>query len=261
MHLRTDDGVDLWWEREGDGPTVVLLPGSGDASDTFPRALAAALHDGGLSTLRYDPRDTGLSGDGGSTYTVRTMAEDARAVMDAAGVEAAHLVGLSMAGLMLVHLATVHPERVRSLVFVSAMSPDADAGMGPDFGQAREDRVASVIAAMGDLSDADRAWAIEELAAADRRARFRADAADRHMEAAFRLGWPTLDDLASIDAPTVVVHGRKDRVLPVRHGEALAAGIAGARLVVRDGMGHLPRPADWSEIARLQLDVAAHRRA
>jgi 3-oxoadipate enol-lactonase len=172
------------------------------------------------------------------------------AVLDAAGVERAQVLGVSMAGLIMVELASTRPERVASLVFVSAMSPDPDAGMGEDFfvgldGEAFD----NMIRAMGEVSEDDRAWVAAELEAAARRAPARPDAASRHQEAAFRLGWPSLDDVRRITAPAVVVHGRLDRLLPVAHAEALAAGIDGASLLVRDTMGHLPRPADWGVIA------------
>lgn len=89
MFVTTTDGVELWWEAEGTGPTVLLIPGRGDTTDLFPGEFADALMAGGLSVLRWDPRDTGLSGPGGGTYTVATLATDAVAVLDAAAVEVA----------------------------------------------------------------------------------------------------------------------------------------------------------------------------
>ena len=94
MQVETADGVRLWWERAGDGPVVLLVPGSGDCSDIFPGSFTQRLVDGGCSVLRFDQRDTGRSDDGGDTYTLRTMAADTIAVLDAAGVERAHLVGM-----------------------------------------------------------------------------------------------------------------------------------------------------------------------
>ena len=156
-----------------------------------------------------------------------------------------------MAGMLMVDVASTHPERVASLTFVSAMSPDPDAGMGPDFFATRDgDRLEAMLRAMGDTSDADRAWVAELLRAADAaRAGAAQDAAECHMAAAFRVGWITPDVMADIRAPTTVVHGRLDQTLPIGHAEALADGIDGATLVLRDGMGHLPRPDDWDEIA------------
>ena len=77
------------------------------------------------------------------------------------------------------------------------------------------------------------------------------------MAASMRLGWPTLDQLADIRVPSIVVHGTEDRKLPIAHAEALGNGIAGAEILVRQGMGHLPRPADWDVIARELVAMAA----
>lgn len=203
------DGVELWWDRRGDGPAVLLVPGRGDASDLFPEEFTSTLTSRGFMVIRWDPRDTGLSGDGGSSYTVATIAADAIAVLDASGVRDAHVVGISMAGLVMLHLATRHSERVASLTFISAMSPDPGAGIGEDFFAALDsrDRVAELVGAMGETSQSDRAWAAEQVAAADRRAPHRPDAVARHQEAAFRLDWPTLEDQARVVAPALIVHG------------------------------------------------------
>ena len=250
--VRTDDGVDLWWEAAGAGPAVVLVPGRGDATDLYPRRFVEQLVAEGCTVVRYDPRDTGLSGAGGSTYSLTDMADDVVTVAAAAGVGPVHLVGVSMGGVILVDLCTRHPELMRSATFVSAMSPDPEAGMGEDFFAAiGADPLAATVRAMGVTDEDDRAWAGAEQAHAARRAPPRPGAAERHQEAAFRLGWPELARLAEIEVPALVVHGEIDRVLPVAHAEALAAGIAGSRMVVREGMGHLPRPADWDEIAAL----------
>ena len=195
--VTTADGVELWWAAEGAGPAVLLVPGRGDPSDLFPQEFRSALVAGGLSVLRWDPRDTGLSADGGGTYTMSTLADDAVAVLDAAGCSAAHVVGISMAGLIMADLVSRHAERVSSLTFVAAMSPDPDAGMGDDFfgpaGIDPAERLGGLLHAMGETSPTDRNWAAETLAAGDRRAPHRPEAVARHQEAAFRLGWPTMD--------------------------------------------------------------------
>jgi 3-oxoadipate enol-lactonase len=260
MRVTTPDGTGIWWEREGTGPAVLLVPGRGDATDLFPEDLTTRLRAAGFSTLRYDPRDTGLSDDGGDTYTMSTMAKDSIAVLDAAGVDAAHVIGVSMAGLLMADMAARQPGRIASLLFVSAMSPDPDAGMGDDFFLGLEgDPFDNYLRSMGEITDDDRAWVVAELDAASRRAPARREAGSRHQEAAFRLGWPTIDDLALISAPTAVVHGRLDRMLPVAHGEALARGITGATLEVRETMGHMPRPQDWEAIATTAIALAGRR--
>jgi pimeloyl-ACP methyl ester carboxylesterase len=71
----------------------------------------------------------------------------------------------------------------------------------------------------------------------------------RHQEAAFRLDWPTAESLRGVDVPVLVFHGRLDRVLPIAHAEALGALMPESSVTVVDGMGHLPRQADWAMIA------------
>lgn len=247
---QTDDGIGLWWEAAGEGPPVLLVPGRGDATDIYPARFTDRLLDAGCQVIRYDPRDTGLSGDGGSTYVMGDMADDAAAVLAAAQVDAAHLVGISMGGILLVDLGSRRPDLVASLVFIAALSPDPVAGIGPDFFAAiGADPLEAMLRAMNDTSPESRAWVEGELARAARRAPARPEAAQRHQDAAFRLGWPQPDVLGTIGAPSLVIHGDGDQVLPLHHAHSLAAGITNCQLVVMAGMGHIPQPAVWDVIA------------
>jgi pimeloyl-ACP methyl ester carboxylesterase len=250
-----DDGVGLWWRLDGAGPTVLLVPGRGDSTDVFPADLSDALLGGGCSVLRYDPRDTGLSDDGGDAYTFGDMARDIVVVATAAGVGRIHVVALSMAGMVTVDLAVHHPSRVASIVFLGAMSPDPDAGTGSRFSDGiGADPVVGALASMGAPRADDETWMHARLASALQRAPARPDAAVRHQQAALRLGWPQPSDLRRVAAPTLVVHGGCDLVLPLAHAEALAAGVPGARLVVVDGLGHVPTRREWGVIAGLVTD-------
>ena len=133
MLTRTADEVPIWWEQIGAGPAVVLLPGRGDSSDLFPSILVDRLLSAGLSVIRMDPRDTGLSDDGGDEYTLSTLADDVVAVLGAAEVDRAHIEAVSMGGMITVDLVSRFPDRVLSSVFIAAMSPDPEGGIGPDF--------------------------------------------------------------------------------------------------------------------------------
>lgn len=257
VRLTRPDGVTLWWDVEipaagTGGRPVVLVPGRGDSTDLFPRLVSESLVGAGLPVVRYDPRDTGLSDDGGDDYSLVTMADDALAIAEAAaGPGPVHWLGVSMAGLQLVDLAVRAPARVASLTFVSAFSPDPEAGFGEFFFDGLpDDPTEAYLVSMGAIDDDDRAWAVRHVAEAADRAPTRPEASAAHMAAVGRAPWPTLDDLARVHAPTLVVHGTDDRTLPLAHAAALGNGIAGAEILVRDGMGHLPRPADWEVIAR-----------
>lgn len=250
MFATTLDGVELWWERLGEGPTVILVPGRGDSSDLSPQLFAEHLLDAGISVIRMDPRDTGLSGDGGDTYTLSTLADDIIVVLDAAGVEHAHTVAVSMGGMITVDLVSRFPQRVLTSSFIAAMSPDPAAGMGPDFFAALgdTDRTTMLLAMMGTPDDSDRQWLQDELNRAGQRAPDRPEAGERHMAASFRFGWPELQQLGNFRTPALVVHGTADRLLPVAHAQALASGIVGSELVLLDGMGHLPTRSEWKQI-------------
>lgn len=79
----------LWYEAIGVGTPVVLVPGRGDSADIYPRRFWERLVAAGCRVIRFDPRDTGLSADGGSSYTLRDMADDDVAVLDALQVASA----------------------------------------------------------------------------------------------------------------------------------------------------------------------------
>jgi 3-oxoadipate enol-lactonase len=212
-----------------------------------------------------DTRDTGLSGDGGDRYTMSTLADDALTVLNHADIDRAHVLGFSMGGIVVTDLASRRPDRVRSCIFLSAMSPDPNAGMGDQFFASLDehDAVAATLAAMGSPTDEDRAWVSAELARSIERAPARPEAGARHQAAAFRLGWPQLDALARIDAPALAIHGTHDRSLPVAHARAFEREMPNAHAVYVDGMGHLPTRAEWQRIAQLVGDhlASVHDRA
>ena len=251
--MTTSDGVDLWWEQLGAGPPVLFIPGRGDPTDLFPKLLIDRLVGAGVSVLRMDPRDTGLSADGGNEYTLSTLADDIVAVLDAADVSRVHTVAVSMGGWITVDLVSRFGHRVMSSSFIAAVSPDPDAGMGPDFFTplGSTDRTSTLLAMMGTPDESDRAWIEEEARRATERAAERPEAAERHMAASFRFGWPALDQLSNFASPALVVHGTSDRLLPIAHAQALARGIEGSDLHLVDGMGHLPTRREWEQITEL----------
>jgi pimeloyl-ACP methyl ester carboxylesterase len=252
------DAVRLWWETEGDGPDdVLLVPGRGDSTDGFPGLVSDRLVAAGCRVIRFDPRDTGRSDDGGSTYTMSTMADDAIGVLDAAGTAVAHIVGFSMGGLILVDLAARYGSRVATATFLAAMSPDPDGGFGPRFFTSLDtelDEVDVILSGMGSPTAADRAWVTDELARSAARCPPRPDAGARHQEAAYRFGWPEHERLGDIGVPTLIVHGTDDQSLPIAHGHAFAKGIDHSVLHLIDDMGHLPSEHHWDQISQLLIE-------
>jgi pimeloyl-ACP methyl ester carboxylesterase len=175
------------------------------------------------------------------------MAQDAVAVLDAAGVERAHVYGFSLGGMVAQQLALRHPERVRSLV-LAATQPGGARAVAPD----RD--VQSFFRRRPNLPTDEAAWAS---VAYNYSARCRREHADRIAEdigvrlthpfapAAYRAqlraaaSHDCFRRLGGLDVPTLVVHGTEDRVVPVRNAELIAGAVPGARLHAVEQAGHL----------------------
>jgi pimeloyl-ACP methyl ester carboxylesterase len=251
--------IEIEYESFGDpaDAAVLLINGLGSQMIRWPEAFCALLVNRGLFVIRFDNRDVGLSTwlDAGPAYAVADMAADAAAVLDAVGKPAAHIVGISMGGMIAQEFASAYPDRTLSLV--SIMSNTGN----PSLPQPTSEAMATLNARPSNPSDANfikdsvaRAvvigspaypWPEGALAA---RARAEADRAfnppgvARQM-AAIRASGDRRSQLATISAPTVVLHGADDPLVPVAGGRDTAANIPGAELRIVDGMGHDLPPA------------------
>lgn len=167
---------------------------------------------------------------------MQDLAEDAFAVLNAAGLDSADVYGVSMGGMVALEMALSRPERVTSLILgcTAARCPP---------GRARNPllywlpKSLAVTLGKGVLygSAADPARVAEDMAL------LRADRSDRRgliAQAQAVAGFDVLDRLDEIRQPTLVLHGNEDRIIPLAMGAELAAGIAGSRLVVLEGSGH-----------------------
>jgi pimeloyl-ACP methyl ester carboxylesterase len=236
---------------------VLLINGLGSQMTRWPEAFCALLVDKGLFVIRFDNRDVGLSTwlNDGDTYSVADMAADAAAVLDAVGKPAAHVVGISMGGMIGQAFAATYPERTSS--FTSIMSSTGN----PDLPQPTAAAMESLNARPANPSDAsfiedtvkrarvigspaypwpDGALAARARAEADRA--FNPPGVARQM-AAIRASGDRRAKLAAITAPTVVLHGADDPLVPVAGGRDTAANIRGAELRIIPGMGHDLPPA------------------
>ena len=257
--------VEIEYEAFGDAANnaVLLINGLGSHMTRWPEAFCALVLARGLFVVRFDNRDVGLSTwCEGADYSVDDMAGDAAAVLDAVGKSAAHIVGISMGGMIAQVFAASFPERTLSLT--SIMSNTGNPDLPPPSVAAME----ALMARPGDPSDAsfvadsvERAliigspaypWPQGALAA---RARAEADRAfnppgvARQM-AAVRAGGDRRPLLAKITAPTVVLHGADDPLVPVAGGRDTAASIPGAELRIIPGMGHDLPPALYETFAQ-----------
>jgi pimeloyl-ACP methyl ester carboxylesterase len=281
------NGVELEYETVGDpaGRPLLLVQGLGAQLISVEDGLCEALASRGFLVIRYDNRDAGLStwfddappvqlaaiwgGDHSSlAYTLEDMADDAVAVLDAAGVEAAHVAGISLGGMIAQLLATRHPGRVRSLA--SIMSTTGDRAVGRPTGEAvsvlvasmPHDRDAFIEQAVANTRAISSGTAFPFDAEAVRRGAARSYDRAYHPKgtgrqfAAILAAGDRTEALRGIEVPTLVVHGTEDQVIAVSGGEATAAAIPGARLLLVPGLGHELPPGFWPTLADALVENA-----
>jgi pimeloyl-ACP methyl ester carboxylesterase len=268
------NGVELCTEPFGDAadPPILLIMGLGGSMLWWDERFCRMLADGGRFVIRYDHRDTGRSvtyEPGRPRYTGADLVADAAGVLDAHGIPAAHVVGVSAGGAFAQLLALDYPERVLSLVLIST-SPalPADRVLPPptdEFGRflstARADwsDPDSVIDYLVDysrvLAGDRRPFDEAEVRALVRRDVERArDLAATQNHDAIPDGGRSRGPLSSVSASTLVMHGTADPMFPIEHGAALADEIPGARLMALEGAGHGVDRADWASIVRAILE-------
>jgi pimeloyl-ACP methyl ester carboxylesterase len=262
------NGVELCSEPFGapTDPPILLIMGLGASMLWWDDGFCQRLADGRRFVIRYDHRDTGRSvtyEPGHPGYTGSDLIADAAGVLDSYGLSAAHVVGVSAGGAFAQVLALDVPERVLSLVLISTtpVTP-GDRSLPPPterfarfFGEAGVDwsNIQSMIGYLvdyscllaGDQRPCDEV-ALRDLVRRDLERANNAASLQNH-------GLMTHEDrihppLSSITAPTLVIHGTADPMFPLAHGEALAAEIPGATLLVLDRAGHGVDPADWQII-------------
>ncbi|MFJ2753193.1 alpha/beta fold hydrolase [Streptomyces sp. NPDC087297] len=270
------EGTRLCTESFGDpsDPPVLLIMGTGASMLWWEEGFCRMLAEGGRFVIRYDHRDTGRSvtyEPGRPGYTGADLVADAVRVLDARGIPAAHVVGVSAGGALAQLLALDHARRVLSLVLISttcAVPGDEDHDLPPP----TEEFMRFVSTAQVDWSDADSVIdhqvAYARVLAGGRRP-FDETAARglvrRDVERADDFGAarnhdclpgdePPRASLSSIAVPTLVIHGTADPMFPLRHGEVLAQQIPAARLLALADAGHGIDRADWPTIVAAVLD-------
>jgi pimeloyl-ACP methyl ester carboxylesterase len=283
------NGIELEYERFGDpdDPALLLVSGLGAQMNSFPADLCEAFVDRGFSVIRFDNRDVGLStkvdvGDldvmaevlaamsghpVGAPYLLSDMAADAWGLLDALGVERAHLAGMSMGGMIVQTMAIQHPQRVWSLT--SIMSTTGD----PDVGHAHPDVVAVLLERAPAEREANIAFNVEGTRRIgspehfdEERARIRhTEAYDRcyyprgtgHQLVAIMASGSRSEALRQLDVPSLVIHGSEDPLVDVSGGERTAECLQGCELLVLEGMGHDLPPYYWPRIVEAVTSLAS----
>ena len=302
MQIRAN-GIDIEVEDSGAAldargrprPVVLLIMGLGMQLIAWPPELVQGLMNAGYRVVRFDNRDAGLSQHFDALgmpkllwtglkfrlgwrikppYSVNDMALDALGVLDALDIEQAHLVGVSMGGMIAQRLALLAPVRILSLASVMSSSgarglPEAEPQVtramfsrpaGKDMDAAIDHSVKVLKAIASPSFVLDEAQLREQVVTAARRSFYPqgiarqmvAVLADRERAAA----------LIGVSAPTLVVHGQADPLVPFACGQDTARRIPGARLVGIEGMGHDLPPGVVSRLLDLLIphfDAAASR--
>jgi 3-oxoadipate enol-lactonase len=241
MSFVENQGAKLYWDEQGRGEPILLIMGLGYPSCLWHRIRPVLSEN--FRTVALDNRGVGLSDVPPGPYSIATMASDAAAVLDAAGVSSAHVFGISMGGMVAQEFALQYPARTRSLI-LGCTSPG-----GPSAVRA-ERKVADILMARGMtleqareailpyIYDADTAREkIEEDLSLRRRWLPSLEGYTAQLQGI--LAWEGYSRIAQITVPTLVIHGKSDALVPPGNGELIAARIKGSRLVLLDHASHL----------------------
>ncbi len=268
----TNGDVQIHYDVFGDAadPTLLLVNGLGSQCINYKDAWCEMFAAEGLQVVRYDNRDVGLSSHlPGVEYTVSDMAADGMAVLDALGVERAHVMGLSMGGMIVQTMAIEHPQRLITMTSVMSntgedefrqSTPRAWELLTTPGATNRDEYVRQWINGLhewGSPEFVDEArWAADAGTAFDRS--FDPAGVRRQFEAVGRSG-SRAAMLPSITTPTLVMHGDKDNLIFAIGGERTAELIPGARFELIAGMGHDYPPQLWRRWTDLVVDhIRAH---
>ena len=240
--------LDIAYRIVGPGinkPKAVVIMGLGGSNVAWGDALISGLTGGGYEVLLLDNRDTGASTrfdnwgqpvlwwellkyrfgfTVSAPYTLNDMAADIAGLMREIGYEDAHIVGASMGGMIAQIVAAQYPERTRSLISIMSST---NAPHLPPPTQEAEMNLRNL--ATGE-AEAERERAIRERG-------FYPESMQRHLMAIFKTGDRSAE-VAKIAAPTLVLHGADDGLVPPEHGRHTASLIAGSRFVLIEGMAH-----------------------
>ncbi len=250
-YLRSN-GIQLCYQDLGTSSdeVILLIAGLGEQLGEWPDSFCAELVKHGYRVIRYDNRDIGLSDKfSGQQYSLNDMAEDAAGLLVALDIDKAHIVGMSMGGMIAQILTAEHPHRVTSLCLL--MSSSGEPGLPKATPEVQE--------IMARKTDGTIEGFIENWVEGKRRIDSPAFPADdavlyqrakqncersynpggyiRHLNAIYANG-SRVALLEKIDCPTLILHGTEDPLIDKKCGESIAKFVRSSRLELIQGMGH-----------------------
>ncbi|MBW2091969.1 MAG: alpha/beta fold hydrolase [Deltaproteobacteria bacterium] len=266
------NGIQIEYDTFGDRslPPLLLINGLGSQMIRWEEEFCEQLSQQGFFLIRFDNRDVGLSTkfeefgvpnvvqamaavqrgeEVNAPYTLDDMAADAVGLLDALGIEKAHICGVSMGGMIAQIVAIRYPSRVLSLVSIMSHTgnpelprakPEAMAALTTPVPEEREayiEHSVKTIRIIGNPGFPFTEERIRERAAREYDRAFYPPGAARQLMAVIAAS-NREHELASLNVPAVVIHGADDPLVPVEGGKATAAAIPEADLLIIEGMGH-----------------------
>jgi pimeloyl-ACP methyl ester carboxylesterase len=293
MPIAPANGIEIYYETFGDsdGEPLLLVNGLGSQCISYEPDFCNAFVDRGFFVIRFDNRDVGFSTkidtphlDFGpllakafagerveSPYVLSDMAADAVGLLDHLGIDSAHIVGMSMGGMIVQTIAVEHPDRVRTMTSIMSTTGDRDVGTSTPEAAAvlvappatsRDEFIESYLEQWKILSgpvyyDEDR-FRVRGAAAFDRC--YFPVGTGRQLLGIIASGSRT-EKLRNLDIPTLVIHGKIDPLVTITGGERTAEVIPGAKLLVFDDMGHDLPPALWPQYVEAITNHASSLRS
>lgn len=260
------NGINLCTESFGKpgNPAILLIMGAQSSMVWWEEEFCQRLSDAGRLVIRYDNRDVGRSTTyepGRPGYTFEDMADDAVRVLDAYMIKQAHIVGMSMGGMLTQMIALRHPDRVLTITLLSTSN------FAPHL-PPMEERIMDFFSNMGNID-----WTNEQSVAEFAIERSRIQVGSKHPFDERKVGilakkeFACSNNMASmsnhalltggesylvrtneINVPALIIHGTEDPVIPYEHGKNLANEIPGAVLLTLEGTGHELHRDDWDLI-------------
>jgi 3-oxoadipate enol-lactonase len=240
------DGREFHYERAGSGEPLLLIQGMSGTHVSWGQAFKGALEEA-FDVIAFDNRGIGLSAPVDGPFTILEMAGDTAALMEALGLESAHVVGISMGGMIAQELVLAEPARLRSLTLGCTYCGGPGSQLMP------EENLQKLVAGM---ASGDRDKAIQAGYEVNLSPVFRADEstyaafhamatsvpaakATIELQAQAIFAHDTSGRLGEIETPTLILHGTVDGVLPFPNGELIASLMPAARFEVFEGVGHM----------------------
>jgi pimeloyl-ACP methyl ester carboxylesterase len=252
MPIAENQGAKLYWDEQGEGEPLLLIIGLGSGARLWERIRPQLAEH--FRTIAFDHRGIGRSTGGAENYSIPLMASDAAAVLDAAEVESAHILGTSMGGMVAQEFALNYPFLVNTLILGCTMPGGTNAiryprpsldGLTPQ--QIEEAMIAA------HYHPATSRALIQE----DRVLSGTPDMEIYQAQVAAIQNWECFERLPEITAPTLIVHGEDDRRIPFANAELIASQLENAKVVPLSNAGHVLLTDQPEAFARAVLEFLA----